>query len=82
MKHWLLNVLIAVDQWGNAVTGGAPDETISSRAGRAQTKRGRWFARLLCWALDKLDPGHCAKAVEAERRGNHLPPALRRNDVA
>jgi hypothetical protein len=72
-----MNVLIALDQFGNALLGGAPDETISSRAGRARPLGRRW-ARWLCWALDKIDSGHCKDATAAEERGNHLPPELRR----
>lgn len=72
-----MNILIGLDQLGNTLFGGAPDETISSRAGRAMHaghRAGAW----LCRALNRLDPGHCDKAVQSERTGTHLPKPLRR----
>jgi hypothetical protein len=76
MGKWALNVLLGLDQWANTWFGGAPDETISSRSGRAAAD-GKWWGRAMCWWLDKLDPGHCADAVESERQRTHLPPPLR-----
>ncbi len=55
-----MNQLIAYDQWWNALLGGDPQETISARAGRQPNK---WWARALCWGLDKLDPNHCEEAA-------------------
>ena len=44
--------------------GGDPDETISSRAGkRVESCR---VCRGLCWLLDKIDPRHCHKSIEAD----------------
>lgn len=60
---WVWNLLIAFDQLGNAVIAGDPDETISSRAGKALKKKRRW-ARTLCWGLDWIDPGHCKNSVD------------------
>lgn len=34
IKQYLFNVLIGIDQLANAITGGDPDETISSRLGK------------------------------------------------
>lgn len=51
-------IAIAFDQLMNAATGGNEDETISSRADRARTKRRRWGC-LLCRLLDALDTNHC-----------------------
>ena len=62
-RKWLWNLLVAVDQLGNAITAGDPDETISSRAGKAK-RRGRLWARSLCWMLDQVDPGHCEASVD------------------
>lgn len=59
----LWNILIAIDQLGNAYGGGDPDETISSRASKQSHKRG-W--RALAWFLDKIDPGHTERAREAD----------------
>lgn len=42
MIRWLKRVMLGVDQLGNTVANGHPDETISSRVGRnaAQGQRG------------------------------------------
>lgn len=62
-RQRLWNVLIALDQLGNAYLGGDPDETISSRAAKQLHKRG-WH--LLGRILDAIDPGHMRRAVEAD----------------
>lgn len=62
-RKWIWNILIAIDQLGNALTAGDPDETISSKAGKALCKGRRW-AKILCWALDRIDPGHCKKSID------------------
>jgi len=61
-RFW--NVLIAIDQLGNAYIGGDADETISSRAAKQAHKRG-W--RALGWLLEKIDPGHMARSIEHGR---------------
>ncbi|MGH6954422.1 MAG: hypothetical protein ACREGL_09585 [Alphaproteobacteria bacterium] len=63
LRKWVWNALVAIDQLGNALVGGDPDETISSRAGKANASGRRW-ARALCWLLDRIDPGHCADSVD------------------
>lgn len=70
VRRWFWNVLIAVDQLGNAVTGGDPDETISSRLGkRVRSGEAGWFARFTCWSLGWIDRGHCRASIE-EDEGN------------
>jgi hypothetical protein len=64
-KDWILNVLISVDQLGNAVLRGDPDETISSRAAKAELRGKKWGC-LLCKFLDKLDKDHCKKSIESD----------------
>ena len=61
---WFWNMLIATDQWFNALLGGDPDETISSRAGKRQ-KTQKW-AKILCWFLNKIDSNHCEKSIEED----------------
>jgi len=58
----VLSVLIAIDQLANALAGGDPDETISSRCGKriASCK----FCTMLCWLLDKIDRRHCKDSIE------------------
>lgn len=70
MGTWTVNVLIGLDQFANTLIGGAPDETISSRAARSRERGERW-GRWLCAGLDWLDPGHCKDAKETEEQGGH-----------
>lgn len=65
MRRYAWNVLIAVDQLGNALLAGDPDETISSRAAKAAAAGRRWGC-VLCRLLDTLDRGHCARSVESD----------------
>lgn len=54
-------IVIALDQLGNATTGGKDGETISSRAGRLQNERG--WACTLCRVLDWLQKDHCKNSI-------------------
>lgn len=65
MRRYAWNLLIALDQFANTVMGGDPDETISSRAGKAARKGRRW-ACVLCKILDCIDRRHCEKNIEAD----------------
>ena len=49
---------------------GDPDETISSRAAKAQLKGKRWGC-VLCNFLNKLDKNHCEKSIERDRGEKH-----------
>ena len=70
LPYWL-GLLIALDQFLNAFFPGAQlDETVSSRLGRMQQKAGGsipWWPHpwnaLLSRLLDKIDPGHCRRAI-------------------
>jgi hypothetical protein len=75
MKRWLLAILMALNQGINALSGGNPDETVSSRAGQAREQGSRVGAGL-CEVFDWLDPrdgdspqgDHCDIAIENHRR--------------
>lgn len=56
-------IALAFDQAANAAFGGSEDMTISTRAALAEVEGERW-ARALCWLLDQVDPGHCARCRE------------------
>jgi hypothetical protein len=56
-RGWVITV--AHDQLANAAANGDPDETISSRAYRAQVERRRWGC-VLCRFLDLFQKNHCA----------------------
>ena len=71
MKY-IWNLLIALDQLLNAVFGGDPDETISSRMGKwssmNENKAGwrHYIAKPLCRVLHVAEADHCAKSIEAD----------------
>ena len=62
LKRYGWNVLIAIDQLGNTLLGGDPDETISSRMGKRRCR----VCRLLCRLLHRVDPEHCNKSIEPD----------------
>jgi hypothetical protein len=68
--RYILTVLIAVDQLGNAILAGDPDETISSRIGKEKIKQGgvlpwsRPITKLTDMFLEKLDKNHCIEAIQ------------------
>ncbi|WP_300708832.1 pseudouridine synthase [uncultured Desulfovibrio sp.] len=82
---YVKHLLVAVDQLANALLGGWPDETLSSRAWRRHAAgRGSWLCRvidrLFFWdaeARGGLLVGHCQLSYESERQGRQLPPELR-----
>ena len=64
--------MIALNQLANALTGGDPDESVSSRLGNAR-ETGSRFARAACAILETVDfhtaerADHCAVAIEQHR---------------
>lgn len=72
-------LLIALDQFINALLGGWPDETVSSRAWRWELAGVRSWPRKFIDALAMLfgDRDHCRQSFESERQGRQLPPELR-----
>ena len=67
---WLRNILVGLDQFANAIIGGDPDETISSRIGKRRHRCHLCAA--LCWLLDKLGRRHCAKSIEVDEGDREL----------
>src|SRR5512132_3657047 len=74
MPYWL-NVLIAIDQLGNAIAGGNPDNTISGRVGffasadHASKINSYWktLERIIDFTFEPLQgPGHCYRAWKGE----------------
>ncbi|WP_458119024.1 hypothetical protein OF381_13850 [Mannheimia haemolytica] len=81
MKSYLYHNLIAIDQLFNALTGGAADETFSSRCYRGAMlaekpkKRWRfWYAFVNGLFFDKK---HCYAAYKAEVHRKQYPPSFR-----
>ena len=72
---WLWQNFIALDQLLNTLTFGMADETLSSRAFRADVK-GRIFGRIFRPLIDALfffDKDHCMKSFINEVQRRHLP---------
>lgn len=73
LNRYGYHVIIAIDQLFNALTGGAADETLSSRAYRGAmltaTPKKRW--RVIYRFINALffDPAHCKTAYESEVSG-------------
>lgn len=65
MKQYIWNILVSLNQFFNTVFFGDPDETISSRAGKAAKKKERW-ACVLCRLLNWLEKDHCTKSIEPD----------------
>lgn len=66
LARWFWNVLIALDQLANALIGGDPDETISSRLGKC-SRAGCRACRIACRLLSLFDPrpgDHCIASLE------------------
>ncbi|OBX90878.1 DNA helicase UvrD [Haemophilus sp. CCUG 60358] len=73
LKRYGYHVVIAIDQLFNALTGGAADETLSSRTYRgavfAENPKKRW--RVLYRVINGIffDRNHCKMAYESEISG-------------
>lgn len=63
--RYFLNIAIWLDQGVNTLTGGDPDETVTSRAAKAARRGHRWGC-VLCRLLDKIHRGHCERGVELD----------------
>jgi len=73
------NMLVSVDQFGNVVLLGDPDETISSRTGRAVlSDRPRWFVKHVHYFVNEMfhvllgQKNHCEDAVEKDVYKNEI----------
>lgn len=67
MRKYLWNILIGIDQLGNTLLGGDPDETISSRIAK---NMHLWYARYVGAGLEAIDPGHLKDALEDDEGTN------------
>jgi len=66
VRAYFRNLILAVDQFANAVLGGDRDETISARLGKA--KPHCRICRVLCFILSRIFrvPNHCDQAAHAD----------------
>lgn len=60
-EAYVHRILVGLDQFINVLTDGQPDETISSRAARADEK-GEFWGREMSKFLDLFQKDHGAKA--------------------
>lgn len=82
LQRYIFNLLVSVDELGSALTGGDPDETISSRLGKSQ--RGdygpKWqrtlapMAQMVDWVFHSLtgQVNHCAQSIEEDEGASEL----------
>ena len=83
MPRWGRHVLIALDQLGNTLCGGWPDETLSSRAWRWRRDGKRaWPCRLIdgmfWWDRDRTTGRrHCELSYLSEALRLQMPPEFR-----
>jgi hypothetical protein len=79
-ESYSLNVAISLDEFGNAITGGDPEETISSRAAKARNA-GRVWGCVLCKFLGYVatkiagkPTDHCTLSLAANEGANAVIP--------
>ena len=78
MFKWLLNILISIDQLGNTLFGGDPDETISSRLGKLKLRHGgtipwhRPLSKIVDYGPSTLAPNHSIDAIEEDEGSEAL----------
>jgi len=82
IRLYFLNVLVAIDQLISTIALGDPDETISSRLGKAVRGDFGRFQAIFWLPLAKLvdliflpfdGPNHCARHIEEDRGYNAIP---------
>lgn len=64
-EGYLHRDLVALDQAANVITGGQPDETISTRAAIADTK-GKLWGKVVSKVLDVFQKDHGADAAAGD----------------
>lgn len=75
---YLKNLLVVLDCFGNAVSGGDPDETISSRCAKAmiyeQSKGSYGGGCRMCSFLAAFQQNHCQIALERNKGSRAVIP--------
>lgn len=71
-EGYVHRALVGLDQFVNVLTGGEPDETISSRAARASVK-GKIWGKAMSGFLNLFQKDHGAKAQAGDtERAKHV----------
>jgi hypothetical protein len=63
--RYIKNILISIDQFINTICLGDPDETLSSRVGKARDKNEVFWARV----INKIffwQKNHCKESIEPD----------------
>ena len=63
LPAWKRSLLIILDQYVNLRTGGIAGETVSERLAKDRAQGGA-DGILGCAILDRIDPGHCDRALK------------------
>ena len=76
VTRYLFRIAIAIDQLGNTLLGGRPDETISGNVGYNAMQGKRWAL----WAEKVINfimrsPTHCRDSIEYDERKQPLRDA-------
>jgi hypothetical protein len=77
-ENFAVRGLVAVDQAANVLTGGLPDETISSRLARDAARHDK-LAELGAAVLDLFERDHCVKAQAGDLARAKLAAAAEEN---
>lgn len=78
MKYFK-NILIAVTQLLNALLGGYPDESTSSRAHRLRRENLAWdIVRRIVNLIFFWEANHCRQAYISEMTYRQIPPEFRK----
>jgi uncharacterized membrane protein YsdA (DUF1294 family) len=75
-RLFIYYLLIGIDEFFNALLGGLPGETISSRCNRGKDKR--WYWRILAAILNSLQKDHTVLAEQNIKEDAFVPPELRK----
>jgi hypothetical protein len=68
IKKYIHNLLISLDQFGNAILGGDPDETISSRVGK--NYHNTFLEKFINFIFIVKTRNHCVEAIENDEGSN------------
>lgn len=65
--QFIWHIGVVASQFVSTLLGGDPDETLSSRLGKAVQANVRW-AKAACWLLDTvmMEPNHCIKSINPD----------------
>lgn len=70
IKKYIHNILVSLDQFGNTILGGDPDETISSRVGK--NYHDTFFETFINFLFQVKTENHCVEAIETDEGSNAI----------